>query len=118
MIDYSEIASTYARDVMSGAIPACNWVRLAAKRHLDDLVKSEQADYPYEFCRAKADRICAFIEKLPHVKGRWAARRERLKLQPWQIFTCCCLFGWLHKDSKLRRFRHPVVDLQIACLIL
>ncbi len=62
-------------------------------------------DYPYTFDTAKANRACSFIEKLPHVKGRWAAHRESLKLQPWQLFIVCSLFGWVHRESGLRKYR-------------
>jgi hypothetical protein len=29
--------AAYARDVLAGKIPAAKWIRLACKRHLDDL---------------------------------------------------------------------------------
>ena len=45
------------------------------------------------------------MELLPHVKGRWARRRETLRLEPWQAFLTCCIFGWLRRADGLRRFR-------------
>jgi phage terminase large subunit-like protein len=43
------IANRWAKQVVSGKIPACKWVRLACKRHLDDLIKSKNKDFPYKF---------------------------------------------------------------------
>lgn len=101
---YAPIAEQYARDIVAGKIPACIYVRQACQRQLDDLARVPDAEWPYRFDQAKADRVCRFIELLPHVKGNWAARDERIKLEPWQIFSLCCVFGWVKKTSGLRRF--------------
>lgn len=92
----------YARDVASGEVPACKWVRLACQRHLDDLQRKK---WRYVFDPKKADRPCRFIEKLPHVKGKWASKRETIKLEDWQIFLVCVLFGWINRETGMRRFR-------------
>ena len=78
-------------------------MRKAAKRHLDDLKRD--ASWPYRFDPEKGARVCRFIELLPHTKGRWAARQERIKLQPWQCFLVMVLFGWVSKETGRRRFR-------------
>lgn len=33
-------ATSYCRDVLNGTVIAGNWIKLAARRHLDDLAKS------------------------------------------------------------------------------
>jgi phage terminase large subunit-like protein len=98
----SRKAINYAKDVASGAILTNKWVKLACERFLNDL---ERKDWDYYFDFDAADRVVRFMEKLPHVKGVWASRRENLKLEPWQCFIECNLFGFLHKESKKRRFR-------------
>lgn len=98
--NYAAVCHQYARDVVAGKIPACIYVRQACARHLDDLEKL----WEYRFDSAKADRVCRFIEMLPHVKGVWASKEERIALQPWQVFIICSLFGWVNKLSVLRRF--------------
>jgi phage terminase large subunit-like protein len=103
--DYIAIAEQYARDIVSGQILACRWIKLACQRHLDDLAKSATSDYPYTFNAEKADRVCRFAEELPHVKGRWSNKGQKLVLQPWQCFILCSIFGWLRKHDGLRRFR-------------
>lgn len=103
--NYPAIAEQYARDVVGKKIPAGLSVRLACKRHLDDLKASKKKDYPFRFDLEKAARPCRFIELLPHSKGKWAARKELIRLEPWQVFIICVVFGWLHKSSGLRRYR-------------
>jgi phage terminase large subunit-like protein len=101
---FAEIAHQYARDVVSGKVLACKWVRLACRRHLDNLETAFRDDSKYAFDLAKAERACRFIELLPHVKGGWAAKQQLLRLEPWQIFIVCSLFGWVHRDTGFRRF--------------
>jgi phage terminase large subunit-like protein len=98
----TESAKRYAREVVAGGIPACKYVQLACARFLRDL---ERTDWPYEYVEASADRAVRFMEKMPHTKGKWAAKRQLLVLEPWQRFIECNLFGWLHKETGLRRFR-------------
>jgi phage terminase large subunit-like protein len=103
--NYPAIAEQYARDVIAKIIPAGQSIRLQCKRHLAELKKVKRKDFPHRFDAEKAARPCRFIERLPHSKGRWAAKRETLHLEPWQIFIICMTFGWLRKASGLRRFR-------------
>lgn len=61
--------------------------------------------FPFAFDERKAGRVCRFIEQLPHIKGKWGARREKIRLEPWQCFVYSSAFGWVHRDTGLRRFR-------------
>lgn len=106
---FSEIADQYAHDVVEGRMLACREVKLACQRHLNDL--AEQQFSPYTFDRAKADRICRFAELLPHVKGKWASNAELIRLQPWQIFILCCIFGWVKKATGTRRFSLAYIEV-------
>lgn len=100
---YAATANQYARDVSEGRIVACKWVKLACKRHLDDLVRAKKG-WAYAFDEQKAHRACYFIEQLPHTKGDWAARGQTIKLEPWQVFIIAVLFGWVKVVSRKRRF--------------
>jgi phage terminase large subunit-like protein len=106
---YAAQATQYCRDVVSGKIRACKWTHLACQRHLDDLVKARTPDFPYRFDKNRAGKVCAFIERLPHVKGRWARGNTLLHLEPWQCFIVCSLFGWLDKVTRLRRYREAFI---------
>jgi phage terminase large subunit-like protein len=73
------------------------------RRHLDDLERSGESDFPYYFCEKTAELYCDFFPALfCHSKGRFAG--EPFKLSPWQKFIVWCLFGWKRENGK-RRFR-------------
>lgn len=98
-------AEDYARRVLSGDIPACKWVKLACQRHFDDLERSADEAFPYRFDPARAEKVAKFLQLLPHTKGKWASKRERIKLEPWQLFSVCIPFGWVRKRDGVRRYR-------------
>ncbi|MDY0961753.1 terminase large subunit [Massilia sp. CFBP9026] len=103
--DYVGIGLEYAQAVVRGKIIACKWVKLACKRHLDDLKASKRKAYPYYFDQAAANKVCKFLSLMPHTKGKWARKRELIKLEPWQCFAFISLFGWKIKKNDRRRFR-------------
>jgi phage terminase large subunit-like protein len=100
-----DAAGKYAADVREGAIPACRRVIAACLRYEQDRARETEADWPYRFDAKAAEKVCAFIEYLPHTKGKWAAERKRLILSPWQSFIYVNVFGFLRKSDGLRRFR-------------
>lgn len=110
--DYAAIAEQYAEDVVSGKIVTGKYARLACQRHLDDLKASASPKYAYSFVPEKANGFCRLVERYPHIKGRWAAKNERIKLEPWQCFALCVPFGWVRREDGLRRFRE--IYLQVA----
>jgi phage terminase large subunit-like protein len=103
---------------VEGAVPACHWVRRACQRQLDDLLRLKGKASPYQFNpklrdregRAfhPADNLCAFVERLPHVKGPLAG--EPIRLEPWQVFILTTAFGWVKPDGK-RRFRRAYIEV-------
>lgn len=58
MAQYTNVntANKWAKQVVAGKIPACKWVILACQRHLDDLKKSKNRDYPYKFDAKLAEK--------------------------------------------------------------
>lgn len=106
---YGRVARAYAESVVDEPRFACKWVRLAARRFLDDLARQDGEVFPWRFDDVRAFRACAFIESLPHVKGSWAARSERLKLSPWQVFATASIFGFVSKKTGRRRFRRALI---------
>lgn len=101
--DHASVATQYARDIVEGKIPACKWVILSCQQHLNDLEASRDPDYPYEFDHEKANRPVRFIELLPHVEGKWAAKGLKIVLEPWQKYVICSIFGWVKKTDGYRR---------------
>ena len=104
MSRYVDTALAYAQAVVSGQIPACKWAILACQRQLDDLAREPGDDWPWVFDHDRADRPCAFVELLPHIKGKWAREGRLITLEPWQIFILTTVFGWVHRTTGLRRF--------------
>ncbi|KYC64695.1 terminase large subunit [Heyndrickxia coagulans] len=104
---YPELLTTwYAERLIDGSIPASKENILAAKRHLRDLERQGTDDFPWVFDEEKAHRPIRFIEqKCKPSKGDF----DRLVLQPWQHFVIGNLFGWVHKDTGIRRFREGLV---------
>jgi phage terminase large subunit-like protein len=116
---YLQRALAYAQDVASGFQLAGKLERLACKRFLDDLERQGRADFPFVLDEALGSRACRFIELLPHIKGEWARpvyvdgklQYAKLHLEPWQIFVELQLFGWVHHETRLRRFRRSYEEV-------
>ena len=102
--NHSQLAITYAQDILANNIPSCCYVQMAAQRFIDDLEKQGTDDFPYVYDEDRANKVCRFMELMPHVKGKWASKKQLLDLEPWQCFVECNLFGWVHQETGLRRF--------------
>ena len=102
---YLKRAEQYAKNIKTGKIPACVFVKQACTRFLKDLKRKDLAQ------SEEGERWCRFLEKLPHVKGKWAARGEKFKLSDWQIFCTINIFGWYYKKTKKRRFREVYIEV-------
>lgn len=100
------VVARYVDDVLSGAIPACHWVRQACNRHLRDLETGEERGL---WCdRAAAQLAIDFFGLLKHSKGEWAG--QTIHLQPWQQFIIWDVFGWRREDGT-RRFRQAYLEV-------
>lgn len=102
MIDYpaEAVVHQYMEDVLENRIPACQWVRLACQRHLNDLERGEERGLYFD--PAAGQLVISFFGLLKHSKGEWAG--TSIKLEPWQQFILWVLFGWKREDGS-RRFR-------------
>lgn len=102
--DFVAIANEYAAAAVADRYQRTygKWVRLAAKRHLDDLKKQRRKAFGYKFSDWHANDACDFIQKLPHVEGVWD--NPFIVLEPFQVFIIVCVFGWRRKDNGMRRF--------------
>jgi len=105
MNSYWQRAANYADRVLSGEQPACEYVKSACKRFIRDLERDDLE--PHE----DGDRWCRFLEKLPHVKGRWAAKSEKFALSDWQVFCTVNIYGWKWKATGKRRFREAYIEV-------
>lgn len=96
----------YAQDVLEGRILACQKVKEACQRHVDDLKRSQNPSWPWRFDAHSASRPIEFMERfLSPTKGNY----DRLTLMGWQCFVEGSLYGWVDKKTGLRRFREGLV---------
>lgn len=106
--DYAAIALDFARRAAADikGKKHCKFVRQAAERHLRDL---KRKNWSFQFDEWHANDVCDFIEKLPHIEGKWET--PNLRLEPSQIFILAVVFGWRRKDSGLRRFTMAYIEM-------
>jgi phage terminase large subunit-like protein len=106
--DYIAIAEEYQQGVLSGQIPAGQWVIAACQRQRDDLAKQGTSGFPFRWDADRATKPCRFIELLPHIKGPLA--RTTITLAPWQVFILTTIFGWLTEEGY-RRYRRTYIEV-------
>ena len=101
--DYVGIATAYAQEAVADKKGKRfgKWLRLAGKRFLADLKRAKRKRPPFVFDEWHACDVCDFIEKLPHVEGKWA--KPEIELHRSHVFFLVQLFGFRNPDGS-RRF--------------
>ncbi|KLI22452.1 terminase large subunit [Brachyspira hyodysenteriae] len=99
----------YINKVINKELPVCQAAFLSVKRHLDDIEKSKNNDYPFYFDDNEAKRPIMFIQSLVHTKGEWA--NHNIILESWEQFIIASIFGWRRKENKLRRYKKAYVQV-------
>lgn len=89
----------YARKVVAGKIVAGELVRLACRRHLDDLETGARRGIWFDV--EEAERRLEFCGFIKHYKGEFAGCTFEPEL--WECFVIGSVFGWKKKDGT-RRF--------------
>ena len=105
MYSYEE----YINKVINKELPVCQAAFLAVKRHLDDIEKSKNNDYPFYFDEDEAKRPITFIQSLVHTNGEWS--NHNIILESWEQFIIASIFGWRRKENKLRRYKKAYVQV-------
>jgi phage terminase large subunit-like protein len=84
--------------------------RLAFKRHINDLARSDRNDpnFPYVFNVEKAEDIIELANKLTIAEGEGD---EQFTCAGFQEFILGSLFGWVHKKTGKRRFTDSYVQV-------
>lgn len=98
---------TYIDNVLSGTILASRKVIAACKRHRRDMDKAaSDPDYPWRFDPDLAARPVRFMERyLAPTKSVI----DHMELLGWEFFCLCSVFGWVDKETRLRRFREALI---------
>jgi phage terminase large subunit-like protein len=97
----------YAQDVVYGKIIASKWMRLACKRHLEDLLLGPPRGLFFDHESAKR-AIGFFPMFLKFYEGAFDGKP--FQLLPFQQFIVGNLFGWKTADG-FRRFRTAYVEM-------
>lgn len=100
-------ALRYIDTAINDKVPVCNWVKLAVRRHVDDLKTAGKRGYYFD--EKEAERVLKFFSFLHHSKGEWAGKP--FILSPWEQFVTYCLYGWRRKKDGLRRFRTSYLEV-------
>lgn len=94
----------YWNEIEAGRVVVSKRVRKVYQQLVSD---AKEPHGSYVFDEKSANRPIEFIEQFTcHSKGEWAGRP--VKLQLFQKAFIAALFGFVHKDTGLRRFRETL----------
>ena len=99
----------YSNDIISGEIIACKKHKWACMRLLSDLEKSGTDPFPWIFEEERAERYFDWMRLFKHRKGPLAGQKK--DPVPYEKFVYGNIYGWVHIDTKLRRFRRSYEQL-------
>lgn len=102
------LATEYIDGVLDGSIDVCEYVKGAMKRHVSDLGRVGDSDFPYTFDEVKAQRPIDFFSVCKHYKGRF--KGQNFVPLPWQSAILWITFGWVDEDG-FRRFKYQYVEV-------
>ena len=98
----------YCRDCINDVIPSGQKHKWACQRYINDLERIGTTDFPYIWDEQRADRIVKWFAMLKHSKGTLAG--TPIELTAWQKFRECQIYGWIHRETGLRRFRKAFTE--------
>ncbi len=97
----------YAESVAAGKIGAPKFARLACQRFLRDLAMAESGRGFWRFSPDHALKPILVCEGVPNIKGPHAG--EPIVLMDWQRWVTVNVFGFLERETGLRRFRQASI---------
>ena len=93
----------YLEQIRTGNIVACEKIKLTYEREVS-YMDNPPDDFPYYFDEEVGNKHIQFMELFcKHSKGKWAGKDIRFEL--FQKAKLQLVFGWLEKETGLRRFR-------------
>ncbi len=103
---YKDAGTKYTFSVLDGDVLAGYMIKLAAFRHIQDLVRSETDDsFDYHYNVREANKILRFASVFPDVDTG-----EPMPLMPWEKFALTQLVGWRdHLGNK--RFTTAILSV-------
>ena len=102
---YKKIVSKYIKEVQSGKVVACEFVKLSITRHISDLERKD-----IYFDEEAANHFLKFSAHCKYTKGQLAKEKRKIELTPQQVFRYWVLFGWKRSNGN-RRFRRVYFEV-------
>lgn len=96
----------YALNIVAKKIVACEYIIGACNRYLKDL---ERKDVSWYFEPDIAEKFLRNAQKFEHVIGNWPTKE--IIFEPWQCWIWMNIMGFIHRDTKFRRFRIGHIDI-------
>lgn len=94
----------YAVDVVAGKVVCCESIKLACKRFLNDLERSD-----LDFREDVVDKAIDFIGILKHFAGKSSGKP--FILEDWQQWIVANIVGFYWKDTDDRRFTSSYIEV-------
>ena len=102
---YKKIVNKYIKEVQSGKVVACEFVKLSITRHISDLERKD-----IYFDEEAANHFLKFSAHCKYTKGQLAKEKRKIELTPQQVFRYWVLFGWKRSNGN-RRFRRVYFEV-------
>ena len=99
----------YSNEIISGEIVACKKHKWACMRFLRDLGRIGADEFPYIFDEERAERYFDWMRLFKHRKGPLAGQKKEPVI--YEKFVYGNIYGWIHKNTELRRFRRSYEQL-------
>ncbi|MCW1017084.1 terminase large subunit [Streptococcus anginosus] len=106
---YKDAGTRYCFDVLDEKIVTGYYIKLACFRHLRDLQRQGQQDFPYVYSVDAFNRFLKFLSLVPNVDDL----SQKLKPMNWQLFIFSQLFAWLDLDG-LPRYVNTILSMARA----
>lgn len=106
---YKDAGTRYCFDVLDEKIVTGYYIKLACFRHLRDLQRQGQEDFPYVYSVDAFNRFLKFLSLVPNVDDL----SQKLKPMNWQLFIFSQLFAWLDLDG-LPRYVNIILSMARA----
>jgi phage terminase large subunit-like protein len=98
-------AQRYINNILSDKVNHGKWIKRLCEWHQRELTESTR----YMYDQAQADKYVKFIELLEFTQGKWAG--NKFLLEDWQAFFISMMFGWIDKQTGLRRFKQVTLNV-------
>lgn len=103
---YQDPGTKYAFSVLDGDVITGYYIKLACYRHLRDLQRQGDNDFPFFYSLTEFNKFLKFVRLVPNVDNL----NEKLELMDWQYFIFSQMFGWFGLDG-LPRFTNIVLSM-------